>query len=89
MFLVAIDAHSKWLEVIPTKSATGQVTVCKLCQIFATHGIPETCVTDNGPAFVSEDFAVFMHWNGIRHITTAPYYPASNEQAERAVQIFK
>ena len=89
MFLVVIDAHSKWLEVIPTTSAAGQVTVSKLPQIFATHGIPETCVTDNGPAFVSEDFAVFMHRNRIRHITTAPYHPASNEQAERAVQIFK
>ena len=89
MFLVVIDAHSKWLEVIPTTSATGQVTVSKLRQIFATHGIPETCVTDNGPAFVSEDFAVFMHRNGIRHITTAPYHPASNGQAKRAVQIFK
>ena len=61
MFLVVIDAHSKWLEVIPTTSTTGQVTVSKLCQIFATHGIPETCVMDNGPAFVSNDFAVFMH----------------------------
>ena len=53
MFLVVIDAHSKWLEVIPTTSATGQVTVSKLHQIFATHEIPETCVMDNGPAFVS------------------------------------
>ena len=77
------------MEVIPTKNATGQVTVSKLRQIFATHEIPETCETDNGPAFVSEDFAAFMHRNGIRHITTAPYNPASNGKAERAVQIFK
>ena len=89
MFLVVIDAHSKWLQVIPTKNATSQVTVSKLRQIFATHGILETCVTDNGPAFVNEDVAVFVHHNGIRHITTAPYHPASNGQAERSVQIFK
>ena len=89
MFLVVIDAHFNWLKVIPTTSTTGQVTVNKLRQIFATHGIPEPCVMDNGPAFVSKDFAVFMHRNGIRHITTAPYHPASNGQAKRAVQIFK
>ena len=60
-----------------------------MCQIFSTDGIPNTYVTDNGPAFVSEEFAMFMHRNGIQHITTAPYRPASNGQAERAVQVFK
>ena len=86
---MVIDAHSKWLEVIPTKNATGQVTVSKLRQIFVTDGFPETCVTDNSPALISENFAVFMHWNRIRHITTALYHQASNGQAKRAVQIFK
>lgn len=89
MFLLVIDAHSKWLEVIIVPSITAKSTVEKLRSIFATHGLPETIVSDNGPAFVSEEFQRFVQRNGIKHIRTAPYHPASNGQVERAVQVFK
>ena len=45
-------------------------------------------MTDNGPQFVSDDFERFLKANGIRHIRTASYHPASNGQAERFVQSF-
>jgi len=38
---------------------------------------------------VSEEFVIFSKQNGIQHIFTAPYHPASNNQAERNVQTFK
>ena len=89
MFLVIIDAHSKWMEVHPMNSATSQATIEKLRVTFATHGLPETVVTDNGSSFTSEEFQKFMRQNGVKHIRTAPYHPASNGLAERAVQTFK
>lgn len=89
MFLVVVDAHSKWPEVIPMKSTTSSKTIEVLRDMFATFGIPEQLVSDNGPQFVSEEFQTFLKLNGIRHITSAPYHPATNGQAERSVQTFK
>lgn len=89
MFLVLVDAHSKWMEVVPVHAATSTVTIEKLRAIFATHGLPERVVTDNGSVFTSADFEYFMQQNGITHVRTAPYHPASNGLAERAVQTFK
>ena len=56
---------------------------------FSRFGIPRTVVTDNGPAFASEEFSKFMQDNGVWHIKTAPYHPESNGLAERAVGIIK
>ena len=89
MFLVVVDAYSKWMEVCPVKSATSAATISQLRAIFATHGIPELLVSDNGPAFTSSEFKEFMHLNGIRHTTSARYHPATHGLAERAVQTFQ
>ena len=89
MFLIVVDAYSKWLEVIPVSSATSTATIEKLRHVFATHGLPDKVISDNGTCFTSAEFADFMKKNGIRHSTTAPYHPASNGLAERAVRTFK
>ena len=46
--LIVVDAHSKWIEAIHVRRATASSTVIALRRLFATHGIPETLVTDNG-----------------------------------------
>ena len=89
MFLIVIDAHSKWLSVDIVPSTSSQTTIKKLRTIFATHGIPEVLVSDNGSGFTSSEFKEFLNRNGIRHLTTVPCHPSSNGMAERAVQVFK
>ena len=89
IFLVVVDAYSKWLDVHCMKSTTSTATIEKLREIFATHGLPATLVSDNGSNFTSSEFEEFMKKNGIKHVKVAPYHPASNGLAERAVRIFK
>jgi len=89
MFLVVVDAHSKWPEAIPMNSTTTVKTLEVLRQLFSSYGLPEQIVTDNGPQFISDEFATFVKCNGIKHTRTAPYHPASNGLAERFVQSMK
>ncbi|XP_049524984.1 uncharacterized protein K02A2.6-like [Dermacentor silvarum] len=86
VFLLVVDAHSKWLKVFPLKSMSSATVCRKLRALFAVHGVPDTVVSDNGTAFCSEEFQVFMRDNQIRHVRVAPYHPSSNGQVERMVQ---
>ncbi|XP_038635087.1 uncharacterized protein K02A2.6-like, partial [Scyliorhinus canicula] len=89
MFLVIVYAHSKWLDVHRVNTASTASTIEMLRASFATHGLPEVLVSDNGTAFTSGEFGKFLKENGVRHIKTAPYHPATNDLAERAVQTLK
>ena len=63
MFLVLIDAHSKWMEVHITSSATSSITIDKMRTTIASLGLPEILVTDNGPVFTSGEFEQFVKAN--------------------------
>lgn len=88
-FLVLVDAFSKWVEVHRVPSPSAKATVECLRSIFATHGLPDVVVSNNGLAFVSAEFKDFLARNGVRAITIPPYHPASNGAAERVVQTIK
>ena len=76
MFLVLIDAHSKWIEVHLVRAATLSATQ-QLRIMFAQFGISESVVSDNGQCFVSAEFEEFeLLWD--QNLKSAPYHPASN-----------
>ena len=77
MYLVLIDAHSKWLDIhVSIKDHRS-----------TSHDIryPWKIVTDNDPLFTSEQFNTSLSKSGIVHVTTAPYHPSSNGLPERGV----
>ena len=89
MFMIMVDAHSKWPEIVEMSSTTTKQTIAVLNKVFAAYGLPEQVVSDNGPQFISDEFQLFMKSNGIKHIRCSPYHPSSNGLAERMVQTFK
>lgn len=87
--LVVVDAYSKWVELALMHSTTSEAIVKVLEGLLATHGLPDLLVTDNGPQFTAAPFQMFLAKLGICHATTAPYHPAANGLAERAVRSAK
>ncbi|XP_026568106.1 uncharacterized protein K02A2.6-like [Pseudonaja textilis] len=88
-FLVVVDSYSKWIDVALLPTTTTQAVVKALTRLFVTHGLPDTLVSDNGPQFTSCEFSMYVANLGIRHVLTAPFHPASNGMAERAVRSAK
>ena len=89
MWLVVVDAKTKWPEVLKMSNITALSTIQKLRTVFATHGVPEQIVSDNGPQLTSKEFADFCKLLNVEHRFTPPYHPNSNGEAERFVQTFK
>ena len=88
MYMVVVDAFSKFPELVKMTNTTPHATIAELRDIFIGHGLPEILVSDNGAQFTSTDFQ-FCSNNGILHQTSATYKLSTNGQAERVVQMLK
>ena len=80
--LVVIDAYSKYPEVEIIKSTAAKEVLPALERIFATHGIPETLKSDNGPPFQGQAFRSFAEEKGFKHQKITPLWPEANGHAE-------
>lgn len=88
-YLVIVDAYSKWVEAIRMSTVSTAAVILKLQQFMSTFGVCHTLVSDNAMTFVSQEFEAFCAANGISHLTSPTYHPASNGQAESFVKIIK
>ncbi|XP_048487132.1 uncharacterized protein K02A2.6-like [Plutella xylostella] len=88
-FIVLIDSYSKWFEAEIIQSMSSGTVINVMRKIFASQGLPDVLVSDNGRAFSSVEFNMFLKKNGIRHLYSPPYHLATNGQIERAIQTFK
>lgn len=88
-FLVIEDATSKWIECFEVNNLTTHNTIKIFHELFARFGLPLEICTDNAKTFTSQEFQNFLASNGIKHLTGAPYHPATNGLGESAVKIMK
>lgn len=88
-YLLIVDYYSRWPEIRLLDHLTSNTVITRLKSIFATHGIPELVISDNGPQFASHAFQNFAKEFGFTHTTSSPRYPQANGEAERAVQTVK
>ena len=88
-YCVFVDVHSDCIDICELEDLTAQTLVNKNKQVFATHGIPVTLVSDNGSNYASREFADFARsWDSL-HITSSPHHSQSNGRAEAAVKTMK
>ena len=88
-YLVVVDSFTKWPEVFKCRRPTSTTTINFLNELFARFGVPRKIVSDNGTQFTGSEFKNYCKSLAIEHITTSPYHPRSNGQAERFVGTFK
>lgn len=90
MFLVIVDAYSKWVECyVMNNNITTKAVITKLSDFMSRFGMPTIIVTDNGTSFASQEFANFCKLNEISHLFSPVYHAMSNGQAESFVKIIK
>lgn len=89
MFLIVVDAHTKWLEAFEVGSTSAKQAIVHLRDLFARFGLPVTCHSDNGPPFTSLEFKQFLKSNGVIQTFSPPYHAQSNGQAENSVRYAK
>lgn len=90
MFMVIIDAYSKWPEIIDMQQSTqASKVIKKFKKGLVRFGLPRQIVSDNGRQYTSTEFQEFCKKNGIKQTFTAPHHPATNGAAENFVETFK
>ena len=77
-YLIVVDAHSKWVEIIPTTGTTAKETISGLRHVFSRLWLPASIVSDNGPCFISEEFGELTRFCGLRYIKSEVYKPATS-----------
>lgn len=76
------DQYSRYPEVEFVYSTAIKPVRKKLKKVFATHGVPKTVQSDNGPPFNSEDFKEFPAEMGFTHKKITPHHPKAQGQVE-------
>ena len=88
-YLVMVDHYSDYFELEPLRNVAASTVIRAMKRNFARHGIPDTCISDNGPQFDCHEFSRFARDYGFALVKSSPYHSRGNGKAESAVKIAK
>jgi len=88
-YIVVADYYSHFFEVKELPNMRSSTVIDRMKGIFARMGIPEKCITDNGPCYASEEFAQFSKAWDFHHDTSSPLHSSGNGFSEAYVKICK
>ena len=68
VYLIVIDYYSRWIESKRLDNLSSESVVYVSKEIFASHGIPDIIISDNGPHFSAATFRQFAMNYGFVHV---------------------
>jgi hypothetical protein len=85
--LTVTNFFTKWIEAIPTRSASHNIIIGFLEDLIIRFGCPSKIVTDNAASFRVEPLAKFCEKFRIKLTHSTPYYPQGNGLVESSKKI--
>ncbi|NXU92565.1 PO113 protein, partial [Xiphorhynchus elegans] len=86
---VSIDTFSGLMVATAHAGEKARDVKKHLSHAFAIMGVPEKIKTDNGPAYMSNAFKVFLDMWGVQHVTGIPHSSTGQAIVERAHRTLK
>jgi transposase InsO family protein len=80
---VVVDYYTRYYEAEITTSVNARRMIELLSKMFASHGLPFTITSDNGPQFRAEMFGEYLSENNITHRKVTPLWAQANGEVER------
>ena len=59
-YLVMVDHYSDYFELESLRNVAASTVIRAMKRNFVCHGIPYTCISDNGPQFDCHEFSRFV-----------------------------
>ena len=71
--MVVVDYYSNFIEVERITNMASRPVIQALKVAFGRHGIPDSVVSDNGPAFASDEFKKNLQHSGNPNTLLLPF----------------
>ena len=81
--LTVIDYFTKWVEIIPLKTKSGEEVGRALFKTFTRYGCPKVIISDQGREFCNALNTKLFKLTGVDHRVTSAYHPQANGMVEK------